>query len=125
MEGVENKERWLNCVMLNGSSWRAEKDVPEGRGAELDVFIGNGAQTKRRSSWSRERVCEERLQNCLQRQIHTAQKKLKTESALRKGKDCGEERSCLGDTVGSKVEGVGRTGGNHTDLGEVAEVRMF
>ena len=64
VEGVENKERWLNCVMLNGSSWRAEKDVPEGRRAELNVFIGNGAQTKRRSSWTRERACEERLQNC-------------------------------------------------------------
>ena len=29
MEGMENKEGWLNYVMLNGSSWSTEKPSSE------------------------------------------------------------------------------------------------
>ena len=40
MEYLENKEGWLNCFMLNGSSWSTERTLLEERGAELDVIIG-------------------------------------------------------------------------------------
>ena len=40
MEELENKERWLKSVMLNGSSWSTARTLFAERVAELDVFSG-------------------------------------------------------------------------------------
>ena len=43
MKTTGNEERWIRCVMLNGSSCGTEKAFLEDRGAELGVFLGRSS----------------------------------------------------------------------------------
>ena len=107
MEELENKERWLNSVMLKGSSWCTARTLFAERVAELGVFSGIEHRLRGEAAdQEMECVREERLHNC-RGSCTQHQRSRRWEVHFGRSDDCCQkEVASVGDTTAGKVDGL-------------------